>query len=431
VHVLVDLERSLEAGGHVKCWERFARVATGVRGLDLTVHFLGETASVEELSPAVRIISHVPSCSSRKLGLEGMPAATDLALSHRNRRLEEYLEGSDVLHTTDAFFAMARTALRVARRTGIPLVTSVHTDVPRYARIFAAAACRQTPFGAPLGHVLVRWLRVPDICGWIMDRRFRRYILECDWILHARPEELQVMDGLPSRRVSVLRRGVDSRFFHPHQGDRSRLSEVFGVPPGSFTVLHAGRIDDSKSVMTLVYAVRRLLDEGVPVHLLMVGQGPRTKAIGELLGSAVTLAGVVDQSTLSWIYASSDVLAFPSRTEVFPNVVLESKASGLPVLVSADGGSARLVAQDGTDGLTLPDDPAAWARAIDELRLDPDRLQAIRQRARRSIVDGWPTWEEVLMEDLLPVWRELGKKEAVAAPAGAQAQPAFRFVDGA
>ena len=413
VHVLVDLQRALGAGGHVKCWERFASAATSVPDLDLTVHFLGESPSVEDLSPGVRLVSHVPVLSSKRLGLKGMPAATDLA--SRNRELEKSLARSDVLHTTDTFFAMARTASRVARRAGIPLVTSVHTDVPKYARIFAATACKQTPFGAWMGHVLTRWLHVPEICGKIMEWRFFRYVRKCDWVLHARPEDLQVKKGLSSQHVSRLRRGVDHQFFHPLHADRASLCESFRVDPASFVILFAGRIDDSKSVMTLARAVRILLDQDAPVHLLMVGsKGSRTEAIRKLLGNAVTFAGVEPQSTLAWIYASSDVLAFPSGTEVFPNVILEAKASGLPVLVSREGGSALLVERDGDDGLLLPDDPSAWARAIDDLRLHGERLASMRDRARRNIVDAWPSWHDVLVEDLVPVWRELAARRAGA-----------------
>jgi len=414
VQVLVDLPRTSDAGGHVKCWEHFAQAAVNVPWLDLTVHFLGDTATTEELNPNVRFVTHLPVLSTKRLGLRGMPAVTDLA--PRNPRLEERLLQSDVLHTTDTFFAMARAARRVSRRAGIPLVTSVHTDIPKYSPIFAAEACRQIPFGAWMGGILIRWLHVPDFCGRIMSWQLRRYFRACDWVLHARPEEVQPWTGASPEHVSRLRRGIDRNIFHPKRRNRRLLVDVYRLPPKRFVILYTGRIDDAKNVLTLARAARRLLDGNAPVHVLMVGQGSRVKTIQRLLREAVTFAGVVPQSTLAWIYASADVLAFPSRTEVFPNVIVESKASGLPVLVSTEGGSARLVERTGEDGLLLEDDPAAWARAIDELRLRPDRLQHMRKEARKSIVSGWPSWEDVLAEDLLPVWREVGARRRPASP---------------
>src|SRR5262249_8356359 len=65
-----------------------------------------------------------------------LPDHTDLALWHP--KLAEHLAGYDVIHTTDAFFCYARTATRFGRRHGIPVVTSIHTNTPEYARITTA-----------------------------------------------------------------------------------------------------------------------------------------------------------------------------------------------------------------------------------------------------------------------------------------------------
>jgi len=88
-----------------------------------------------------------------------------------------------------------------------------------------------------------------------------------------------------------------------------------------------------------------------------------------------------------------------------PNVAVEAKASGLPVILSARGGSSQMVAQDGKDGRLLDTvEPAAWAAAIEELWVDPERRRRMGSAARRHIETAWPSWENVLQEDLMPVW---------------------------
>jgi glycosyltransferase involved in cell wall biosynthesis len=143
--------------------------------------------------------------------------------------------------------------------------------------------------------------------------------------------------------------------------------------------------------MVLAKAARRLLDQGQELHVLAIGDGEERAAMQALLGSHVTLPGNLDQSELGWIYASSDIFVFPSETEVSPNVVLEAKASGLPVVVAADHGGGQFIAESGRDGVIVAgQDPARWARAAE---------------SRRWAETSWPSWLDVLREDLLPVWR--------------------------
>src|SRR6266567_4498294 len=100
--------------------------------LALTVHFSGPQPRRIELSPSVRYVVLPPVLSTRRLVRE-VPDHTDLAPWHP--RLARALADYDVIHTTDAFFCYARTARRFARRHGTPVVSSIHTNTPEYARI--------------------------------------------------------------------------------------------------------------------------------------------------------------------------------------------------------------------------------------------------------------------------------------------------------
>ena len=94
-----------------------------------------------------------------------------------------------------------------------------------------------------------------------------------------------------------------------------------------------------------------------------------------------------------------------------PNVVLEAKASGLPVVVAAEGGSKNLVREPGEDGILVEDGSAeAWAAAIERLWNDADLRRAMGEAARRQIETAWPSWDDVLREDLLPVWTRVAER---------------------
>ena len=94
-------------------------------------------------------------------------------------------------------------------------------------------------------------------------------------------------------------------------------------------VLFVGKIMPDKNVMTLARALAALAAEGERFTLLLCGEGAQRREIEALLGRRVVAAGVQRHDTLPWIYASADIFAFPSTSEVYAQVVVEAMCSGL------------------------------------------------------------------------------------------------------
>jgi glycosyltransferase involved in cell wall biosynthesis len=83
-----------------------------------------------------------------------------------------------------------------------------------------------------------------------------------------------------------------------------------------------------------------------------------------LSGSPTRFLGFRYGEELSRLYASSDVFVFPSVTDTLGQVVMESQASGLPVLVSDQGGPKEVV-EDGRTGFVLSaEEPGAWVERL-------------------------------------------------------------------
>jgi glycosyltransferase involved in cell wall biosynthesis len=223
-------------------------------------------------------------------------------------------------------------------------------------------------------------------------------------VLVGERDDLDAARALFGDRVGRLRRGIDRAQFSPQRRDRRRFATEYGIAPGRFVLFYAGRVDVGKSVMDVARATRMLLDRGLPVHLLMAGEGKDAPAILELLGPHATLPGYLPPSDMAWLYASADLFVFPSRVEVSPNVVLEAKASGLPVIVAAQGGGI-FVSVPGEDGIVVDDHAVgAWADAIESLLADPSRRQALAAAGYEDVVRHRPDWDQVFEEDLIPVW---------------------------
>jgi glycosyltransferase involved in cell wall biosynthesis len=402
-----------EVGGLAGTWERVSQAALGRTDLDLTIFFLGDTPGVISLGENVRHVLLRPALGTERLPfLRNIPTHTDLAPLHPGafRRLRDF----HVLHTTDAFHALAKTALLRSRLSGIPMVNSIQTDIIGWARIYTPRILNQI-----LPTPLARW--VLDRCQYLdrqqasMEKRFGRYMAQCAAVFLSHERDRERLGRLaPATPTYFLRRGLDLESFHPKRRDRARIQERFGIPEERTLLLFVGRIDPVKGAMVAAHVVRELLGQGQDVQLLMVGDGSQRKEVGDLLGERASLTGNLPHGELGWIYASADLLLFPSEAEVWPNVVMEARACGLAVLACREG--ARHVMEGAEhDGVLLSDrDIPRWISETKRLLAAPTRLREMGRLARQESEKGAPSWTRILEKELLPVW--LGVSEGPLPP---------------
>jgi glycosyltransferase involved in cell wall biosynthesis len=330
-----------------------------------------------------------------------VPDHTDLGFWHR--RLARSLPDYDVIHTTDAFFCYARTATRFARRSGTPVVSSIHTNTPEYARITVDRLLGST-LGDGIAYRLVsETLGFPTRVSRVLERRLHRHLDRVTMAMESYGGDAGEKFG--GHCGVALRRGLDRALFTPAKRDRAWLEARFGLPPGQFVVMYAGKLNAGKNVPLLVPAIETARRGGLPTHLLCAGKGDERDAIASRLGPAATLPGVLPQEELARAYASADLFAFPSAIDESGNAAVEAMASGLPALLAAGSGVATRMAGCGGVGVLPADAPDAWAEAIAALAGEPARARALGAQARTYIEAQVPSWADIVAEDLLPVWR--------------------------
>jgi len=190
--------------------------------------------------------------------------------------------------------------------------------------------------------------------------------------------------GLPAAKVLCYPRGIDTERFHPAKRN-GYLKHRFGVD-APLKLLYVGRVSREKNLPLLVEAFARLAAVRSGAHLVVVGDGPYLQEMRRATADLpCTFTGYLDGEDLAEAYASSDLFVFPSATDTFGNVVLEAQASGLPVIVTDQGGPAENV-HHGRDGLVVAADDAA--ALLDGMRCLADDA-ALRRRmgaeARRQV----------------------------------------------
>lgn len=179
--------------------------------------------------------------------------------------------------------------------------------------------------------------------------------------------EMLAKDGIDSRKMRVVRRGVDRALFAP--GDREIARRGLGVPEKATVLICAGRLVPVKGHSHLLHACRLLAARRVSFRCYLLGDGPLKKQLQQQitamgLEGTVELKGSQGQNQLAEWYRAADLTVLPSLSEGVPNVLLESVACGTPFVASDVGGIAE-IADSRHDRLVPAASPVALADAIE------------------------------------------------------------------
>ncbi len=184
-------------------------------------------------------------------------------------------------------------------------------------------------------------------------------------------------EGLATGSIAVIPNGVDPIFFaSPERTGPLR------------TIITVANLRPEKSHETLLAAAVGLIESHPSLRFQIVGDGPRRhelERIATTLGLGAHVEFLGHREDVPALLAAADAFVLPSRTEAFPNSVIEAMAAGIPVVACAVGGLLDLV-QDGRTGLLVPpDDSAALAAALRALADDPRRARAMGKAGRRLV----------------------------------------------
>lgn len=270
-------------------------------------------------------------------------------------------------------------ALRAARRLGIPVVSGFHTNFQQYSSHYGLSL---------LNRLLTGYLR------WFHNRTRMTLVPS--------PDQRLELQRRGFERLELLARGVDGQLFHPSRRS-AELRASWGLGEADIAVLHVGRLAAEKNLQLLVRSFHALQQQNPQQHLrlVLVGDGPQRAQLQAELPDAV-FCGVQRGERLSEHYASGDLFLFPSLSETFGNVVLEALASGLAVVAYDQAAAAQHIRHGHNGALASPGDEQAFIDAAQWLLEDAESLRRVRLNARQHAGrQGWPEIIEQFEQHLL------------------------------
>ena len=274
-------------------------------------------------------------------------------------------------------------ALRVGRRTGIPVVYEIrafwedaavdHGSTREGSLRYRATRALETHAIRRAGHVFT-------ICEG----------LRADIVAR----------GIPSAKVTVIPNAVDVEGFQLAQPADPALQARWGLQ-GRTVLGFIGSFYAYEGLDLLVAAMPQLVQQRPDLCLLLVGGGPQEAALKaqvQMLGLAdrVVFTGRVPHAEVNRYYDLIDVLAYPRHsmrlTElVTPLKPLEAMAQGHLFVASDVGGHKELIRHGETGWLFKADDRDALAAAVLDMLNHRDRWPQLRANGRRFVeeVRNW------------------------------------------
>lgn len=243
----------------------------------------------------------------------------------------------DVLHTHG--FRSDVLGLLAARRSGLPVVTTVHGFTGRSRRV-----------------------RFYERIQRLAMRRFDRVVSVSRSVT-----AILRRAGVSADRIAEIR---NARTPAGEPLDRQEARRALGLPEAGPVIGWVGRISVEKGPDVFVDAVSRCSE---PVPALVIGDGPARAAVEAQIrergaGDRIRLAGAVPDAAR--YLRAFDAIIMSSRAEGTPIVLLEAMAAGVPIVSTRVGGIPDML-DDREAMLVPPGDPGALAAAIDRLLGDP------------------------------------------------------------
>lgn len=295
--------------------------------------------------------------------------------------------GIDVIHIATAG-PVGLAGRWLARRTGLPVVGSVHASVP--------AASDPT--------------RVPPRVAQLLERLSRWAYDGCEPIL---VPSRAVQASLANRgfaRLQVWNGGVDTSCFAPGRSS-STLREAWHVDhrrPAILVPLH--RL--TRAEAALIELVRRRLDRHAMAHqFVFVGPHPPKIDLEAICPEGIFVnANDLSEDHLAVVMASCDLCLFLGSMDVAAATVLEAQASGLPVIVPNAGGAMEQILAGHTGWLARAGDVDDIVTCITKLLRSAGLRADIGRAGRAHALDrDWPT----MLKPLHAAWRTAGQRRGI------------------
>lgn len=267
-------------------------------------------------------------------------------------------------------------ALMAARVLGLNIKGIYHTDFPCFVR-----SMTEDDALSEITWKYMRWFYGFMETVYAPTGQYRRLLIE---------------NGFDAPKIRIMPRGVKPENFNPEKRSADFWQE-YGLKD-NFKFLYVGRVSKEKNMENMIRGFLQMREKETGADLVIVGDGPfREELETRYQQDGIRFTGFIRGEKLAAAYASADAFVFPSMTDTFGNAVLEAHASGLPAIVSDQGGPQEIVGSHNSGLIIDARTPDAFEKAMHTFYTDTETFRTLRENAlEKARASRWETALEQL-----------------------------------
>ena len=223
---------------------------------------------------------------------------------------------------------------------------------------------------------------------------------------------LERKERINRKKISIINNGVDTNIFHPIESEyeRNKRREAHDILPGSFVVTIVAALRPEKNHQMLIHSAAEIAKIRSNSTYLIVGDGEEAGKLQELVDE-LSLGGTVRfmgwRTDIAEILSISDVSVLCSHpvVETFPLSVLESMASGNPVIATKVGALPEIIT-DREEGILIPcGETRALTDALLSLERNPGKGREMGRKGMKKVREQFS--EERMVRNYAKLFRDL------------------------
>jgi glycosyltransferase involved in cell wall biosynthesis len=288
------------------------------------------------------------------------------------------------VHCINTSSSNIRSLIRLAKifSEGKFTIAHFHNPLPIFWG-FPAAAMSGVPIRVLTEHSI-------DYSGRIGKASFfyRKIRNNMDFIIACSDEVMKShIPKIEHNRICVIHNGVDTKTFINKKTNYDLRSEL-KISKGQFIIGNIGNLSIQKGHGILIEAMKDLIKKGVPVVLIIVGDGPMREDLEKKTDESGIRGHVFflgKRADVPDILNNIDIIAVSSLREGFSISILEAMATSKPIVATNVGGNKELVIDGVTGILVPPGDPYSLSEAIHKLITDIKTRETMGISAREYV----------------------------------------------
>lgn len=198
-------------------------------------------------------------------------------------------------------------------------------------------------------------------------------------------------DNKPKQQITVINNGIDSERLLKQP--IVNLRQYLNIGPGDFVIACLGSLIKRKGVDLLIDATHQLQQNGVPAHLLIIGDGPERNNLSKRakqlkISDKVSFIGE-SNNAVGVLRGSADLFVSGAREEAFGLVFSEASLAGLAIVAPNIGGIPSVVTDQHTGLLYEKENLNALTQAIQQLYLSPTRCVSMAKAGKQHVLTNF------------------------------------------